>query len=92
MVHFGGLIAELIVEKGLNVSMDFWEFIPGVTTHQNIRYFGQCQWLSWKRGCFPDTRDPRLESHHQQKFYLPIVQLKIEKTKIKKKKPGMPHL
>ena len=37
-----------------------------------------------------DTRDPRFESSHRQKFV--NCQLCIEKTKIKKKRPGMAHL
>ena len=38
-----------------------------------------------------DSRGPRFESHHWQKFILNIL-LSTEKTKIKKKRPGRAHL
>ena len=43
------------------------------------------------RGVASNTRVPQFESCHRQKIYPPTVQ-KIEKTKIKKKMPGMAHL
>ena len=40
-----------------------------------------------------DTRGPRFESSHWQKLHIFVYcQLCIERTKIKKKRPGMAHL
>ena len=38
-----------------------------------------------------DTRDPRFEIQHQQNFIYQLY-IQIEKTKIKKKRPGMARL
>ena len=39
-----------------------------------------------------NTRDTRFEFHHGQNFFHELNNINTEKTKIKKKRPGMAHL
>ena len=54
-------------------------------------HLGQCLWLSWQSDCFQFKRSAvRIQS--SAKFILNLFVNCIEKTKIKKKKPGKAHL
>ena len=45
------------------------------------------------RAVASDTRDPRFESSHRQTFIEHLFTVNcVEKTKMKKKRPGMAHL
>ena len=53
-------------------------------------HLGQCLWLSWQSDCFQFKRSAvRIQS--SAKFILNLFVNCIEKTKIKKKKPGKAH-
>ena len=58
----------------------------------NLTKVGQWLWLSG-RAVASDTRDPRFKSSHRQTFIEHLFTVNcVEKTKIKKKRPGMAHL
>ena len=52
---------------------------------------GQWLWLSGRAVAF-DIRDPQFESRHRQTFIEHLFTVNfVEKTKMKKKRPGMAH-
>ena len=59
--------------------------------HPNNSLNGQWLWLIG-RAVASDIRRPRFESSHRQNLYWTLFTINcIEKTKIKKKRPGMAH-
>ena len=73
----------------------FWNIFYKSENKTNIVGNRQWLWLSWKRGCFWYQRYAvQIQSLAKIYLYWTFVycQLCIEKTKIKKKRPGMAHI
>ena len=73
-------------------SLLVWLPFPSQLEHKiKIKFWGQWCWLGWQRGCIRHQRSA-VGIPTSTKFYLPKVQLKVEKTKVKKEAGNGPSL